>query len=165
MLFLCRFSWIYLNTVIRWLKIGRRVSLFNPRKSIWFSVYVLIVYKILIRSIYVNPAGPAGLWTGRRWRRQRKRLKGLLCSLALLIRYQQLAMRRRKVLIGIKSQRRAWPGFLELGGREETDSSPSKFWKYKKTHASLVVLAEKRFLTIMCPNAMKKRQQMIMLVL
>ena len=130
---------------------------------------MLIVYKILIRSIYVNPAGPAGLWTGRRWRRQRNRLKGLLCSLALLIRYQQLATRRRKVLIGIKSQRRTWPGFLELGGRggggEETDSSPSKFWKYKKTNASLVVLAEKRFLTRICPNVMKKRQQMIMLVL
>ena len=43
------------------------------------------------------------------------------------------------------------------GERGETDSSPSKFRKCKKTNASLVIFAEKRVLTIMCPNAMKKK--------
>ena len=67
---------------------------------------VLIVYNILIRSIYVSPSGPASLWEGRWWRCQRNKFKGLFYSVALPIRFQQLVMRRREVLIRIYSQLR-----------------------------------------------------------
>ena len=46
-------------------------------------------------------------------------------------------MRRKEVLIGIKSQLRGRV-FKSGGGGEGTDSGPSKFWKYKKTNASFL---------------------------
>ena len=78
------------------------------------------------------------LWTGRRWRHQRNRLKGLVYSLALLIRFQQLVMRRRKGLIEIKSQLRAWKVRVSKGQWVgEADSCPKNFENIRRrTHHS-----------------------------
>ena len=74
----------------------------------------------------INLAGPAGLWTGRRWKRQKNRRKGL--------------WEERKFWLGLSHNYERGRVFKSVGGEEGEgkDSGPSKFWKYKKTNASFL---------------------------